>query len=260
MTDMPTESLTPLTTSPKNYSIDVVNIFEKAANIDKIDLSENQKKIHDKIIKIAKYIHVNAASKLKYGGFLLHGKPQNGKTEIARQVTRTLSERYPSTTFAFLDGASVAYSPYGMSERVVKDVFAKNAPQDGYKVIIFDDIDCVLLGRQMTLAREYQISISSVLFHALDNIKKDTIFIATTNKKENLDEALETRLISIEVSMPTHDELFKEIDRVVDSFDLLPATRKNRMKSTVISKIVVGTTGYRDVQRWLLDELVNGER
>src|SRR5271157_2824425 len=138
-----------------------------------------------------------------FKGFLLEGPPGTGKTEAVNQVTRKLGRRLQSSTTVrqlFIDGASIAAPRWGDAEKALHGVFEKvTQTKAGVKyVVLFDDIESLMLARGKELAKEWHYSINSILFHEIDTLDPSkAVVCATTNRPDLVDEALRDRLYSI---------------------------------------------------------------
>ena len=147
-----------------------------------------------------------------FRGFLLEGPPGSGKTEIAKQVKdaviKLLKGAY-NVELKFVDSASIAAPRWGDAESRLRNVF-KSVHDNVKTIILFDDIDCLMLKRGSDVAREWHYSINALLFHELDSLDPhNVIVIATTNRPDLIDEALRSRLYSIQVPLPPFHELIE---------------------------------------------------
>ena len=78
--------------------------------------------------------------------------------------------------------------------------------RDSKVIILFDDIESLMMARGANIAKEWHYSINSVLFHEMDKLDPThTLVAATTNRFDLVDEALATRLFCIDVP-PTNEE------------------------------------------------------
>lgn len=140
-----------------------------------------------------------------FRGFLLHGVPGTGKTEIVKQVAARLARRLNGVYLVFVDGASIASPRWGDAERRLREVFnaadnLRDRHRDPKAILLFDDIESLMLSRGTELAKEWHYSINSILFHELDRLNPiRTIVCATTNRIDLVDVAVTTRLHPIEV-------------------------------------------------------------
>ena len=183
-------------------------------------------------------------------GFLFEGVPGTGKTELVRQIARGLADieapsRFETTDdkeayqiamgkskadsykkgskrfFLFVDGATIAAPKWGDAENTLQAVFSfHNFLEEGGSkygkitdprvIVLFDDIESLMLARTSEIAKEWHYSINAVLFHELDRVDASKTFIfATTNKPELVDDALRDRLYSIKFEPPKRESLLE---------------------------------------------------
>ncbi|CAK9134977.1 unnamed protein product [Ilex paraguariensis] len=129
-------------------------------------------------------------------GMLLYGPPGSGKTLIARSICKLLNAKEP----LIVRGPEITQELYGASERHIRALFdaaEKDEKQYGSKsdlhVIIFDEIDSI--GKKRGAAAgsfHHDDKIVNQLLTMIDGTTElNNIFIiATTNRKDLLDEAL----------------------------------------------------------------------
>ncbi|CAK9181401.1 unnamed protein product [Ilex paraguariensis] len=129
-------------------------------------------------------------------GMLLYGPPGSGKTLIARSICKLLNAKEP----LIVRGPEITQELYGASERHIRALFdaaEKDEKQYGSKsdlhVIIFDEIDSI--GKKRGAAAgsfQHDDKIVNQLLTMIDGTTElNNIFIiATTNRKDLLDEAL----------------------------------------------------------------------
>ncbi|CAK9181396.1 unnamed protein product [Ilex paraguariensis] len=129
-------------------------------------------------------------------GMLLYGPPGSGKTLIARSICKLLNAKEP----LIVRGPEITQELYGASERQIRELFdaaEKDEKQYGSKsdlhVIIFDEIDSI--GKKRGAAAgsfHHDDKIVNQLLTMIDGTTElNNIFIiATTNRKDLLDEAL----------------------------------------------------------------------
>jgi len=148
-------------------------------------------------------------------GLLLHGPPGCGKTALAREISRLLTDRPPKIVSA----PELLDRWVGGSEKLVRELFSDaeaelrvchgDLTKSGLHVIVIDEIDAVFRKRsssedssQVTRASAVnQILTKMDGVNALGNI----LVIGTTNRKELLDTALlrPGRLeVQVEIPLP----------------------------------------------------------
>ena len=183
-------------------------------------------------------------------GFLFEGVPGTGKTELVRQIARGVIDIEPTSRFQttddkeayqiamaksrmesynkgsegfflFIDGATIAAPKWGDAESTLQAVFSFHnfLEEGGFKygkiadprvIVLFDDIESLMLARTSEIAKEWHYSINAVLFHELDRVDASKTFIfATTNKPKLVDDALRDRLYSIKFEPPRAQSLLQ---------------------------------------------------
>jgi vesicle-fusing ATPase len=148
-------------------------------------------------------------------GLLLHGPPGCGKTALAREISRLLTDRPPKIVSA----PELLDRWVGGSEKLVRGLFAdaeleltmcnEDPTKSGLHVVVIDEIDAVFRKRSSATDSGEVVRASAVnqILAKLDGIKalSNVLVIGTTNRRELLDEALlrPGRLeVHIEVPLP----------------------------------------------------------
>lgn len=157
------------------------------------------------------------SSNFPFKGFILDGPPGSGKTEAVvetgRRLYHTLAQEGFELKLYHVNSANINAKAFGDSEQRLKEVFRDaKALQDPYQrtILLFDDIDSLLLKRDDVNAKEWTMSLNGVFFHELDQLKTTkTMVVATTNLPERLDPAVRSRLALREAPAPTFEELIK---------------------------------------------------
>jgi SpoVK/Ycf46/Vps4 family AAA+-type ATPase len=226
------------------------DLYKSPVAFKQVKLTKSQEEVREKVCKLADmFFSSSNIPDFKINGFLLYGKPQNGKTETVKQICRSLYLKYRDIKVAFLDSSTILYGELGISEKLINSIFNPSRMTGERKIIFFDDIDCLFFGRENVTSQTWHISMSSVMFHCLDSIDpRNTLFIATSNKKELLDFAMQSRLLQIEMKLPTKEELEVKVAKMVNSFKGIDKERREDVISRVTSEIVENETGFRDIQ------------
>ena len=158
-----------------------------------------------------------------FRGFILEGQPGTGKTELIKQVARKLDKRLSSVNFALVDGASIAAPKWGEGERNLRDAFHRidelQRDQNGSKMIVlFDDIESLMVSRGASVAKEWHYAINSILFHELDATDPSNLLVcATSNRPDLVDEAIRTRLYPISVEPLDYKNLQPVVEEILNA-------------------------------------------
>ena len=155
-------------------------------------------------------------------GFFLSGPPGIGKTSLALRVAYELSLRFsdPSpdappdggVVLALIDGGDIARSRYGESEERLREVF--NRAQKGFTdptqrtIVLFDDVESILMARGSSNAKEWHFSQDSVFFHSVDDLDTSrTAVFLTSNRPDLVDDAIRDRFLAYALGTPDVDLL-----------------------------------------------------
>lgn len=118
--------------------------------------------------------------------FLFYGAPGSGKTESAYQIARLLGRDILSVDFEQL-----VDSRLGETSKNVVMLFDEIAHlQYGKCIIIFDEIDSLVLDRINNNDLREMGRVTSTFLRELDTLNENAVIIATTNLINNFDRAL----------------------------------------------------------------------
>jgi len=149
-------------------------------------------------------------------GLLLYGPPGCGKTALAREISRLLTERPPKIVSA----PELLDRWVGGSEKLVRDLFGDaeselrmcngDLTKSGLHVIVIDEIDAVFRKRSSAPDSGEVARASAVnqILAKLDGVNAlgNVLLIATTNRPELLDDALvRPGRLEVQVEVPLPD-------------------------------------------------------
>jgi len=118
-------------------------------------------------------------------GLLLHGPPGNGKTLLARALATEMDR-----TFLSVRGPELKNKWFGESERRVRELF-EVADDEAPSLIFFDEFDAVAPARSGCNSSP-TTSVVNMLLTEMDGLAErgDVIFLAATNRRDALDQAV----------------------------------------------------------------------
>lgn len=180
---------------------------------------------------------------LFYGGVGV-GKTTMAK-RLAYEMCRVFDDhgadepRDNEVVLVLIDGSDIARGRYGESEAQLRNLFdyARRGPTAGHTrnthehthdqaqgphghgsdeaarplrrtVLLFDDVESLLMSRSAAGAKEWHFSQNSVFFHNVDELDTaHTILVLTTNRKDLVDDAIVDRFLPYEFGVPPRDVL-----------------------------------------------------
>jgi len=162
------------------------------------------------------YADLYSSDKTNFGfkGFVLAGPPGSGKTEAVTEAGRRLwselADKGIKLELLHINSADINRSGVGDMEQRLRSVFdaAKDPSSKTRTILLFDDIDTLLMSRDDSGSKEWHQSLNGVFFHELDTLRTDkTMICATTNKEDKLDSAVKSRLSIKQVPAPSFEEM-----------------------------------------------------
>lgn len=134
---------------------------------------------------------VNAINKnLGINKFLFQGPPGTGKTESAKQVSRLLGRNLYRVNFN-----TIIDSKLGQTGKNIAALFEEidNITSFGNAVILFDEVDALVLDRSDSNDVREMGRATSALLSQIDELNPSVVLIATTNLFKELDKAIVRR-------------------------------------------------------------------
>ena len=203
--------------------------------IKRVELLDYQRKLADKIYNVINWLFTEPSLQFPFKGFLLYGPPGTGKSEIIKQVSRRIFESVSNVKILYIDGSDIASPRWGDAETKLKEVFTLSEFEK--KIILFDDIESLMMSRGTNIAKEWHYSINSVLFHELDFLDSSkAVVLATTNRIDLVDEALKSRFYLIEVPGVPKEELLRLSNKFISNLSLdggIKETIKNEINNAI---------------------------
>lgn len=207
-----------------------------------------------------------------FRGFLLEGEPGTGKTELFKQVIRKLDRRLKGHGYCvymlFVDGATIAAPKWGEAERNLAAVFSRiKILRDETKyekfspklMILFDDIESLMISRSADLAKEWHYSINSIFFHEIDRLNPTEVMVcATTNRPDLVDAAIQNRLYRMEVPLVSLDDLMIIVREILEQSEMSEADRDRAAKSIKEKMSEMNKPTIRDAKHITIVECIEG--
>jgi hypothetical protein len=195
-------------------------------------------------------------------GFFLSGPPGTGKTTLAKRLAIELGRRFAnddasSVVLALVDGSEIARSRYGESEARIRDIFAharSGFTASGQRtVLLFDDVESILMARGSDQAKEWHFSQDSVFFHAVDELDTSrAIIVLTTNRADLVDDAIRDRFLEYTVDYPDVT-LLSELAATLGERQLFAAAQLTALDAELRAAVAAGTVrSLRDAERFVV--------
>jgi len=172
-------------------SIEPINIKEERSEL----RGKEFLNIFDNVYYIVKY-QLDKCIKHGIKGFIFYGDVGVGKTYCGKALAKEL--RVP---LYFIDGKDIARSAYGESENRINHLF--HAATLEKSIILIDDVESIFPKREWIKGQEWNVALSNVFFHEVDNLDTSkNCVILSTNKFDLVDKAVKDRLYPIKFPYP----------------------------------------------------------
>lgn len=204
-------------------------------------------------------------------GFFVSGPPGIGKTSLALRVAYELSLRAADAApdappdeqvvLALIDGGDIARSRYGESEERLREVF--NRAQSGFSqpnqrtIVLFDDVESILMARGSSNAKEWHFSQDSVFFHSVDELDTSrTVVFLTSNRPDLVDEAIRDRFLAYSLGTPDPELLVEVGLRRADEHHFT-AEQRHRLSERIRERALAGEVrSVREAERMVVRQYV----
>ena len=180
--------------------------------------------IEEDVIGITKAIK-NQAGLSK---FLFYGEPGTGKTESAYQIARILERDIISVDFEQLIDSRLGET----AKNVVKLFDEISHLPYGKVIVVFDEIDSLVLNRVNSNDLREMGRVTSVFLRELDELNENIVLIATTNLFKNFDKAI-VRRFDATVSFDRYEK--EDLIEIADA--MLSASLKRASNSRKVIRL-----------------------
>ena len=126
--------------------------------------------------------------------FLLVGSPGTGKTESVKQMARIIQRE-----LLIVDFSNIVDSKLGQTAKNIVKLFDEinNLPVPSNYIILFDEIDSIVLDRINQNDLREMGRVTSAFLKELDKLNSDIVLMSTTNLFDNLDKAVIRRFDAV---------------------------------------------------------------
>lgn len=238
---------------------------ETLARTERDLIGESYRDLLEEMAQLVTYQWANGLRRGAVKGFFLAGPPGVGKTTLARRLAYELGLRFGpampgvsgGVTLALVDGSDIARARYGESEGRIQEVFSwaeKGFSSPGERsVLLFDDVECILMARESGSVKEWHLSQDSVFFHAVDALDTSrAVVVLTSNRPDLVDEAILDRFLRYDVPAPSASLLARIAERQVQQQGLDPAAVSRIARIVEAAANEGRVRSVRDAQRLAL--------
>lgn len=184
--------------------------------LEKLDSQTNQLLLPEKIIDDIKGI-INAIERTQeLNKFLFQGAPGTGKTEAVKQIARLLKRPLYSVKFS-----TVIDSKLGQTQKNLVDLFKEIKKISLYEsvVIIFDEIDALVMDRASQNDLREMGRATSTFLKCLDQLSENAVLFATTNLFIYFDKALIRRFdFVVDFNRYSFEDLLDISERILEFY------------------------------------------
>ena len=161
------------------------------------------------------FSNMSGSDNFPFKGFVLTGPPGSGKTEAVVEAGRRLyiemANQGIEVRLLHISTADINRGRVGEMEQRLRSVFNEAKSEISSRrrtILLFDDIDTLLMSRDDRRSVEWSVSLNATFFHEVDRLRtSETMIMATTNLTEMLDDAVKSRLSVREAPAPTREEM-----------------------------------------------------